>query len=306
MHEDKAPTLDNRSTQPLVNGSRGVVIGFANITKYDEYGDYEFEIIDEGTESADDMLFPVVEFKCGRIKVIRVELFSSRVPEIGLCKREAIPLKLAWAVTIHKSQGMTLDYVKVDVRDVFTEAQTYVALSRVRDESGLELHGFSPEKVMADKKAVAFYKNPGADYPTWKVGWSFAKEAIKIDHDEKPISVPTPKKGCLTNITFVFTGEPVHISRIDAGNLVKDCGGFVRSTVSGKTNYLVIGNVFEDGRCVSQGEKYKKADQIRKGRNMSNLKIINENDLFDLIRKKSNPAANKKGLQLFGFFKKSN
>ena len=50
-----------------------------------------------------------------------------------------IPLGLAWALTIHKSQGMTLDRAVVDVSHAFAEGQVYVALSRVRDRTGLWL-----------------------------------------------------------------------------------------------------------------------------------------------------------------------
>ena len=113
------------------------------------------------------MLYPIVKFKCGREKIIEYESFSLDLPGLGVCVRQAIPLKLAWAITIHKSQGMTLDYAKVDISHAFEDAQTYVALSRVTDENGLELRGFSVEKVMTNDTALAFYKNPYAVFPLW-------------------------------------------------------------------------------------------------------------------------------------------
>ena len=69
------------------------------------------------------------------------------------------PLRLAYAITIHKSQGMTLENVVVDCNKIFEEGQTYVALSRVKNLNGLYLRGFSLDKIKVNSKVVEFYKN---------------------------------------------------------------------------------------------------------------------------------------------------
>jgi len=86
---------------------------------------------------------------------------------------------------------------------------------------------------------------------------------------------------------FVFTGEPDYTSREEAENLVKACGGIVRGSVSSKTQYLVIGSALEDGRDVPSGTKYQKAKEIIAGWNRAKLKILNELDFYDLVKRQS-------------------
>lgn len=69
------------------------------------------------------------------------------------------PLKLAYGITIHKSQGMTLDKLVVDCRRVFECGQVYVAMSRVKTLEGLYLKNFDPSQVLADNKVARFYRN---------------------------------------------------------------------------------------------------------------------------------------------------
>jgi ATP-dependent DNA helicase PIF1 len=69
------------------------------------------------------------------------------------------PIRLAWAITIHKSQGMTLDNVEIYMDNIFSEAQAYVALSRVKSLEGMRLIGWNPNKVKANKTAIEFYRH---------------------------------------------------------------------------------------------------------------------------------------------------
>lgn len=67
------------------------------------------------------------------------------------------PFKLAYATTIHKSQGLTLDYIDIDLGNCFTSGQAYVALSRAKTIEGLRLRGWNPESVKADPRVKKFY-----------------------------------------------------------------------------------------------------------------------------------------------------
>jgi len=79
-----------------------------------------------------------------------------------LATRDQIPLRLAYAITIHKSQGCTLSKAKVNLRSTFAYGQAYVALSRVRDLSGLYIEDIRWESIMASPDALAFYREAGS------------------------------------------------------------------------------------------------------------------------------------------------
>ncbi|SGY15331.1 BQ5605_C013g07329 [Microbotryum silenes-dioicae] len=85
-----------------------------------------------------------------------------KVEDVGgqkVASRKQLPLILAWAMSIHKSQGQTLPRVKVDLNKVFESGQSYVALSRATDLDGLQVLGFNESKVRAHEKVIAWSKN---------------------------------------------------------------------------------------------------------------------------------------------------
>ncbi len=120
------------------NGTLGVVIKFTNLG------------------------FPVVKTVSGAELTVTEDAW--RIEEDGKVKAEIkqIPLRYAWAITVHKSQGMTLDAAQIDLSKTFTFGMGYVALSRVRTIEGVELLGFHddallmhPEILMLDKELHA-------------------------------------------------------------------------------------------------------------------------------------------------------
>lgn len=106
----------------LANGSRGVVIGF----------------------DKDKHNFPIVRFTNGIEEVIT--LYTSKyIDENNKIIIKYLPLKLAWATTIHKCQGATLDFVVIDLSYIFEYGQAYVALSRARSLDGLFIYANKKE-----------------------------------------------------------------------------------------------------------------------------------------------------------------
>lgn len=118
----------------LANGSRGVVVKFI-----------------------DDL--PVVRFLTGEERIIDYHVWKIQENGVDVLEITQIPLKIAYAISVHKSQGITVDYAEIDMDGIFEDGMAYVALSRVTSLNGLSLKNFRLGNIFANKKAVEFYKN---------------------------------------------------------------------------------------------------------------------------------------------------
>ncbi|GEM08897.1 mitochondrial dna helicase [Rhodotorula toruloides] len=76
-----------------------------------------------------------------------------------ISSRKQYPIILAWAMSIHKSQGQTIQRVKVDLGKVFEKGQSYVALSRATSLEGLQVLRFDPKKVLAHEKVIQWSRS---------------------------------------------------------------------------------------------------------------------------------------------------
>jgi len=123
--------IDMESTEPIVNGSQGIIIDFVGN-------------------------LPLVQFNNGARRTVGFHTWNSETyPSLGV---KQIPLIYAWAITIHKAQGVSLDMAQIDAgSNIFECGQTYVALSRIKSLAGLYLTAFNPQKIKVNKKVQEFY-----------------------------------------------------------------------------------------------------------------------------------------------------
>jgi hypothetical protein len=123
--------IKNNPEKGYVNGTRGVVTNFTSDKK------------------------PLVTTRDGDTITVQEETWSIDDEGKILASLTQIPLRHAWAITVHKSQGMSLDEAVVDLSRSFSYGMGYVALSRVRSLSGLHLIGFSRESLLLDPRLLS-------------------------------------------------------------------------------------------------------------------------------------------------------
>ena len=126
----------NMPEENLANGSRGVIIGFS----FNEYKN------------------PIVCFLNGKVLEIKPHDYKIEENNESVIKRQ-IPLIHAWAITIHKAQGMSLEYIQTDIgSSIFEYGQAYVVLSRICNIEGLSLLNIDYSKIKAHPKVLAYYE----------------------------------------------------------------------------------------------------------------------------------------------------
>jgi ATP-dependent DNA helicase PIF1 len=172
----------------LVNGSLGKVVAFMDEATWDykyEHDDDEVEQSQDPEKSDDEAdkrrlelkrkiykdpnakegkIWPLVQFTLADGTIRRLlcqpESWKIELPNGEIqAERKQVPLILAWALSIHKAQGQTLERVKVDMGRIFEKGQAYVALSRATSQSGLQITGFDVKKVMAHQRVIEFYSD---------------------------------------------------------------------------------------------------------------------------------------------------
>lgn len=119
----------------LVNGSIGILIAFSQ----------------NG--------LPIVRFMSGYTTTIDKYTWKINPNDNDCIQISQVPLMLAWAITIHKSQGASMDCVEIDIgHNIFAYGQAYVALSRVRNLKGLHILNFTESSIRSHPKVLKFYK----------------------------------------------------------------------------------------------------------------------------------------------------
>ncbi|KDN66351.1 putative PIF1, partial [Colletotrichum sublineola] len=165
-NESKKPHVD--LARKLCNGSQGVVCGFEKLPPEDspkapQWESYiedpdgyrvakeRYRLLKHYIDSKESpSQFPVVQFDNGQRRVIGPDAMVSESGEKSpycLLSRTQIPLAPGWAMTIHKSQSLSLDRVIVNLARAFEKGQAYVALSRARSPEGLKIEGTSEKQL---------------------------------------------------------------------------------------------------------------------------------------------------------------
>lgn len=151
----------------LANGSQGTIIGFE---KHDpklfpelprdwDYSSRKNGLVKSFVKRTAVQEWPIVQFLNGPRRTIYPRCMINELGDdepYSLLSRTQIPLMAAWAMTVHKAQGMTLSRLIVDLRHSFEPGQLYVALSRAENLGGLKIEGLPGKDMGPNKQVIEF------------------------------------------------------------------------------------------------------------------------------------------------------
>jgi GTPase SAR1 family protein len=177
-------------------------------------------------------------------QIIDVEPASWKIEEDGKVKAEIVqyPLRLAWAITVHKSQGMSLDYVEVDLSKSFERGMGYVALSRVRSIDGLRIIGFNDMALKVSDEIVAF------DRELRDLSIDAVADLVNLDKNElHKVQVDFLKKIGANNL------DPnENIKGTGQGSSKNKTGGSARAKLSKSSTYDLTKEMILEGRTITE------------------------------------------------------
>ena len=155
----------------LANGSQGTIVGFEKndpklfpeVPRDRKYAGRKNGLARVFVKQTAVKEWPIVQFLNGKKRTIyprcMMHELGDEEEEYSLLSRTQIPLTAAWAMTVHKAQGMTLSRVIVDLRHSFAPGQVYVALSRAETLAGLKVEALPGTPRGPDERVMGFLKD---------------------------------------------------------------------------------------------------------------------------------------------------